>query len=63
MQQLTSFKDGMLLSPLCTQEDYCRLADQACLKILSTPFDISDKVSKTWSIPHLELPFLRADGY
>ncbi len=51
----------MLLPPLCTQEDYCRLADQAGLKILSTPFDISDKVSKTWSISHLELPFLRAD--
>jgi len=52
----------MLLPPLCTQEDYCRLADQAGLKILCTPFDISDKVSKTWLIPHLELPFLCADG-
>jgi len=40
--------DGMLLPPLCSQADYVRFAEGAGLKNFAAPFDISDKVSKTW---------------
>ena len=44
----------MLLPPLCTQQDYCQLADQVGLKVFSPPLDISDNVAKTWSgHPHV----------
>lgn len=40
----------MLLPPLCSQEDYVRLATGAGLTIFAKPFDISSKVSKTWYV-------------
>ncbi|KAH8600064.1 S-adenosyl-L-methionine-dependent methyltransferase [Bisporella sp. PMI_857] len=43
-------EDGMLLPPLCSQEDYVNLATGAGLSTFSKPFDISTKVSKTWDI-------------
>ena len=48
--RLTTQQDGMLLPPLCSQEDYVRLATGAGLKIFAKPFDISSKVSKTWYV-------------
>lgn len=38
----------MLLPPLCTQQDYVDLAQQAGLSIFHEPKDISKDVSKTW---------------
>ena len=38
----------MLLPPLCTQLDYVNFAHQVKLDVFAEPFDISDKVSKTW---------------
>ncbi|KAF4455822.1 hypothetical protein F53441_1903 [Fusarium austroafricanum] len=43
-------EDGMLLPPLCTQQDYVDLAKQAGLKVFSEPKDISQQVRKTWDI-------------
>ncbi|KAK4460847.1 gamma-tocopherol methyltransferase [Cladorrhinum samala] len=43
-------EDGMLLPPLCAQEDYVRLAEQAGLTVFGGPKDISKDVSKTWDI-------------
>jgi tocopherol O-methyltransferase len=40
--------DGMLLPPLCSQTDYVNFAKGAGLSVLAEPFDISEKVSKTW---------------
>jgi len=40
----------MLLPPLCSQEDYVKLATGAGLITFSKPFDISQKVSKTWYV-------------
>ena len=41
--------DGMLLPPLCTQQDYVDLAKGAGLKVRGPgPKDISKDVSKTW---------------
>lgn len=51
----------MLLPPLRTQADYCRFADEAGLKVLSPPFDISDKVSQTWSANQQQPASGRAD--
>jgi len=42
------FTDGMLLPPMCSQQEYVLLADGAGLKVFAEPFDISKKVSKTW---------------
>ncbi|KAK4193123.1 S-adenosyl-L-methionine-dependent methyltransferase [Podospora australis] len=43
-------EDGMLLPPMCTQQDYVDLAKQAGLDVLGGPKDISQDVSKTWDI-------------
>ncbi|KAL2196217.1 S-adenosyl-L-methionine-dependent methyltransferase [Corynascus similis CBS 632.67] len=43
-------EDGMLLPPLCTQQEYVNLATDAGLKLLGGPKDISKDVSKTWDI-------------
>jgi len=43
-------EDGMLLPPLCSPSDYLHFAREAGLTIFSEPFDISNKVSKTWDI-------------
>ncbi|KAK4138770.1 S-adenosyl-L-methionine-dependent methyltransferase, partial [Trichocladium antarcticum] len=43
-------EDGMLLPPLCTQDEYVRFATGAGLEVLSAPKDISTDVSKTWDI-------------
>ncbi|KAK4224866.1 S-adenosyl-L-methionine-dependent methyltransferase [Podospora fimiseda] len=43
-------EDGMLLPPLCTQKDYVQFAEEAGLKVLGGPKDISQDVSKTWDI-------------
>ena len=41
-------EDGMLLPPLCTQQDYMYLAKQAGLNELAKPMDISKQVAQTW---------------
>ncbi|KAL8989673.1 MAG: hypothetical protein Q9169_008310 [Polycauliona sp. 2 TL-2023] len=41
-------EDGMLLPPLCTQTSYAAFAREAGFGVFSEPFDISDKVAKTW---------------
>lgn len=41
-------EDGMLLPPLCTQEDYVNFAKGAGLSVLAEPTDISKQVAKTW---------------
>lgn len=46
---LTCPADGMLLPPLCTQQEYVQLATSAGLNIFGGPKDISKDVSKTWS--------------
>jgi tocopherol O-methyltransferase len=38
----------MLLPPLCSQADYVKFAEMAGLSVFAEPFDISQKVSKTW---------------
>jgi hypothetical protein len=43
--------DGMLLPPLCTQQEYVTLATDAGLKVVGEPKDISQDVSKTWYVP------------
>ncbi|KAL1838862.1 hypothetical protein VTJ49DRAFT_2115 [Mycothermus thermophilus] len=43
-------EDGMLLPALHTQADYIRLAEEAGLRLLNGPLDISKDVSKTWDI-------------
>ena len=43
----------MLLPPLCSQTDYVKAAELAGLDVFSEPFDISQKVSKTWLVIHL----------
>ncbi|KAK0720802.1 S-adenosyl-L-methionine-dependent methyltransferase [Lasiosphaeris hirsuta] len=43
-------EDGMLLPPLCTQQEYVQLATAAGLKTFGGPKDISQDVSKTWDI-------------
>ncbi|KAK4043024.1 S-adenosyl-L-methionine-dependent methyltransferase [Parachaetomium inaequale] len=43
-------EDGMLLPPLCTQQEYVNLATGAGLEVLGGPKDISKDVSKTWDI-------------
>ncbi|KAL8869046.1 MAG: hypothetical protein Q9174_004565 [Haloplaca sp. 1 TL-2023] len=41
-------EDGMLLPPLCTQDQYVKLAEEAGLTMFSEPLDISANVAKTW---------------
>lgn len=38
----------MLLPPLCTQQGYVDLAQQAGLRVFAEPKDISHEVRKTW---------------
>jgi hypothetical protein len=45
----------MLLPPLCSQANYVKYAELAGLVVLAEPFDISQKVSKTWQVAHLDL--------
>ncbi|KAF5673043.1 O-methyltransferase [Fusarium heterosporum] len=50
VNDIKPIEDGMLLPPLCTQEEYINLAKQAGLAVLSEPKDISQEVRKTWDI-------------
>ncbi|KAK4151803.1 S-adenosyl-L-methionine-dependent methyltransferase [Chaetomidium leptoderma] len=43
-------EDGMLLPPLCTQQQYVDFATGAGLALVGEPKDISKDVSKTWDI-------------
>jgi tocopherol O-methyltransferase len=43
-------EDGMLLPPLHTMDDYVALAEQAGLKCVKGPEDLSEGVAKTWDI-------------
>ncbi|KAL2152555.1 hypothetical protein VTH82DRAFT_5739 [Thermothelomyces myriococcoides] len=43
-------EDGMLLPPLCTQQEYVGMATDAGLEVVGGPKDISKDVSKTWDI-------------
>lgn len=43
-------EDGMLLPPLCTQDEYVKLATDAGLQVHSGPKDISKDVAQTWDI-------------
>ncbi|RDA86066.1 hypothetical protein CP532_1272 [Ophiocordyceps camponoti-leonardi (nom. inval.)] len=43
-------EDGMLLPPLCTNQDYVRLAKAAGLHLFADPVDISSQVKKTWEL-------------
>jgi SAM-dependent methyltransferase len=47
---LIGYADGMLLPPLCTQQEYVNMAAAAGLQVLSAPKDISADVSKTWYV-------------
>ncbi|PFH55354.1 hypothetical protein XA68_18510 [Ophiocordyceps unilateralis] len=49
-KEIKPIEDGMLLPPLCTNQDYVRLASTAGLRALADPMDISDKVRKTWDM-------------
>ncbi|KAJ3462716.1 hypothetical protein MRS44_007502 [Fusarium solani] len=50
VNDIKPIEDGMLLPPLCTQQGYIDLANQAGLDIFSGPNDISQEVRKTWDI-------------
>ncbi len=41
-------EDGMLLPPLCTQQDYMDFAKNTGLNVLAGPMDISKQVAQTW---------------
>ncbi|KAH8902710.1 S-adenosyl-L-methionine-dependent methyltransferase [Coniochaeta sp. PMI_546] len=43
-------EDGMLLPPLCTQNEYVKLATDAGLQVHGGPKDISKDVAQTWDI-------------
>lgn len=43
-------EDGMLLPPLCTQDDYLRFASDNGLEVFAQPMDISTEVAQTWDI-------------
>lgn len=45
---IKAIEDGMLLPPLCTQQGYVEMAEQAKLKVLAEPKDISEDVAQTW---------------
>ncbi|AEO63449.1 uncharacterized protein THITE_2108725 [Thermothielavioides terrestris NRRL 8126] len=49
-RDIRPIEDGMLLPPLCTQQEYVNMAAAAGLQVLSAPKDISADVSKTWDI-------------
>ena len=48
---LLTGSDGMLLPPLCTQAGYVKYAEDAGLRTVAEPKDISKDVSKTWCVP------------
>ncbi|KAI4246296.1 MAG: hypothetical protein L6R40_001964 [Gallowayella cf. fulva] len=50
VDDIKPIEDGMLLPPLCTQSDYCRLAQEAGFSVFSEPLDISKQVAKTWYV-------------
>ncbi|KAB5539464.1 S-adenosyl-L-methionine-dependent methyltransferase [Coniochaeta sp. 2T2.1] len=43
-------EDGMLLPPLCTQDEYVKMATDVGLKVHGGPKDISKDVAQTWDI-------------
>ncbi|KAK4127346.1 S-adenosyl-L-methionine-dependent methyltransferase [Parathielavia appendiculata] len=49
-RDIKPIEDGMLLPPLCTQQEYVDMAKAAGLELLGGPKDISKDVSKTWDI-------------
>ncbi|KAI1368965.1 tocopherol O-methyltransferase [Xylaria arbuscula] len=49
-EDIRPIEDGMLLPPLCTAEDYVRMAQEAGLVVRQSPIDISGDVAKTWDI-------------
>ncbi|KAF4981801.1 hypothetical protein FZEAL_2474 [Fusarium zealandicum] len=50
INDIKPIEDGMLLPPLCTQQDYVNHAKQAGLQVFSEPNDISKEVRKTWDV-------------
>ncbi|KAK6215304.1 methyltransferase domain-containing protein [Colletotrichum tabaci] len=50
VNDIKPIEDGMLLPPLCTQQEYVGLAKSAGLSTLAGPKDISKDVSRTWDI-------------
>jgi hypothetical protein len=44
----------MLLPPLCSQANCVKFAEMAGLGVFAEPFDISQKVSKTFRVAHEE---------
>ena len=55
-KSLLTVGDGMLLPSLCTQSEYVRYAKDVGFGVFAEPFDISKKVSKTWSVKRLIRP-------
>lgn len=43
-------EDGMLLPPMCTADEYVKMAETAGFKLHQGPVDISKDVAKTWDI-------------
>ncbi|KAK4687583.1 hypothetical protein P7C73_g2534, partial [Tremellales sp. Uapishka_1] len=49
-EDIVPIEKGMLLPPLASAEEYCRMASQTGFRLVGEPLDISDKVAKTWDI-------------
>ena len=47
---INPIEDGMLLPPLCTQDDYLCFAREAGFHVFAKPMDISANVARTWDI-------------
>lgn len=45
---IKAIEDGMLLPPLCSQQQYVDMAKESGLQLLSGPKDISQDVKQTW---------------
>lgn len=45
---IKAIEDGMLLPPLCAQQQYVEMAKQNGLQVLGGPKDISEDVKQTW---------------
>ncbi|ETS87423.1 hypothetical protein PFICI_01251 [Pestalotiopsis fici W106-1] len=43
-------EDGMLLPPMCTADEYVKMAEKAGFRVFKGPVDISKNVAKTWDI-------------
>ncbi|KAL8708426.1 MAG: hypothetical protein Q9220_006716 [cf. Caloplaca sp. 1 TL-2023] len=47
-RDIKPIEEGMLLPPLCTQNEYIAFAAAAGLGVFTPPLDISDNVARTW---------------